>query len=400
MDNRQAERSYRRFVVGLCAAVVITILVVGLWPFHSPSNGAHWIVDAPGVQFGQDSTVFSDRPFSGDRSSPAAASIEIWVTPENVTGDGTMLAFDSGAVPRLPLALRQYRSAVALQTSVVDERGALRRPWLKMDNALSAGKRTLITITAREGLTSIYIDGRLRGTSSELRIRGVDFASEMIVGNSTVDDLWRGTISGLAMYPKELDTQEVESHFESWTADRRPELGAGETPMALYLFNERRGRAIHSEIASAPILLIPESYSVLHPAFLGPAWESGFAASRIWTRWWYWKDMIINIAGFMPLGFLLTAYFGSEKFITRHAMTVIVLGCLLSFAIEALQHFLPTRDSSMDDLINNTIGTTVGVLLYSSSGVRAMWFRIVEFLGIAPRSDEDLKAEIVLPLSA
>jgi hypothetical protein len=333
-------------------------------------------------------------------SAVTATSVEIWVTPENVTSDGTMLAFDSGAHPRLPLALRQYRSAVALQTSVVDERGVQRRPWLKVKNALRAGQRTLITITAREGLTSIYVDGRLRGTSSELRLRGADFAGAMIVGNSTIDDLWRGTISGLAMYADELGSQEVQNHFESWTADRGPELIAGETPTALYLFKERQGRVIRSEIATAPNLSIPERYAVLHPAFLGLAWESGFVASRIWTRWWYWKDMVINIAGFMPFGFLLTAYFSSGKSTPRHAMTVIVLGCLLSFAIEALQYFLPTRDSSIDDLINNTIGTAVGVLLYRSSNVRALWFRIVVFLGIAPICQDKRKTEHVLQLSA
>src|SRR5262249_1196783 len=155
----------------------------------------------------------------------------------------------------------------------------------------------------------------------------------MVVGNSTTNDLWQGTVSGLALYGRALTPEQVQNHFASWNANRGPILGEEEPPSALYLFQEGRGNIVASKSASAPDLEIPEYYRVLHPAFIAPAWNDSFLASRVWARAWYWKDMAINIAGFVPLGFLITACFPPGSPFMRSALTAIVLGFLLSFMI-------------------------------------------------------------------
>ena len=92
--------------------------------------------------------------------------------------------------------------------------------------------------------------------------------------------------------------------------------------------------------------------------------QQSYYATRPWTRWSYWKDIAVNIFGFIPLGFLFLAYFAIVKQNPRPTMMVVTLGFAISLTIEVAQRFLPTRDSSMMDLMTNTLGTFLGVLLF------------------------------------
>jgi glycopeptide antibiotics resistance protein len=98
-----------------------------------------------------------------------------------------------------------------------------------------------------------------------------------------------------------------------------------------------------------------------------------------WKTRNFWIDLGVNVVGFMPVGFVFFAYFSSVKRIGHPAVTVILLGLLMSFTIETLQWYLPNRDSGMTDLFTNTSGTALGVLLYQSAIVRGLWMKILNF---------------------
>lgn len=68
-------------------------------------------------------------------------------------------------------------------------------------------------------------------------------------------------------------------------------------------------------------------------------------------------DFIGNIGLFVPLGLALRAAGLSAR-------SAIALGALLSLGIESLQWvFIPGRDASLGDLVANTVGTAVGVVV-------------------------------------
>jgi hypothetical protein len=345
-----------------------------------------------GLRFGKHSTVLSVGRFSPARMTGPAASLEIWITPESISTDSTILAFDSSAFARLPFAIRQYKSDIAVQRSLVGEQGVWRRPWLKVDQVLPERARTLVTITAGNPNTTIYVNGVLRGTSSTVGLGSKDFTGELVVGTSTYDDSWRGEITGLAVYGTELTPSQVKRHFESWAVNRGPISAGEESPIALYLFDEGHGTVAHNRMDLATDLGIPARYSVLHPAFLHPAWDYDFRRTAGWKRWGYWQDVAVNIAGFLPFGFVWAAYFSRVRPMERSTIIVILSGALLSFMIEGLQRFLPTRDSSMDDLISNTIGTAAGALIYRNSLVHSLWFRVMAYLGAAPGNCREERA--------
>jgi glycopeptide antibiotics resistance protein len=133
---------------------------------------------------------------------------------------------------------------------------------------------------------------------------------------------------------------------------------------AIYLFDERDGQIIHNRVDPETDLTIPARYYVLHPAFLRP-WRSPFDQPGFFRMVWsYRNDIALNIVGFIPVGFVFMAYFSTLRRMRWPSLNVICIGFALSFTIEALQRFLPTRDSGMTDLVTNTAGTIVGVALY------------------------------------
>ena len=72
----------------------------------------------------------------------------------------------------------------------------------------------------------------------------------------------------------------------------------------------------------------------------------------------YWNNIIQNILLFIPLGFLLGGKRG------------VITGLLLSIGIELTQYILRLGYCELDDVLNNTIGTVIGALLYKKFGKR------------------------------
>ena len=104
-----------------------------------------------------------------------------------------------------------------------------------------------------------------------------------------------------------------------------------------------------------------------------------------WPRWWTWFDLVANLFGYLPLGFLLfVAAIRSGRPAARAAMLAAGGATLLSFATETLQNYLPQRVASNVDLALNALGAALGVaiglLLQWRGGVerwqqvRSRWF--------------------------
>ena len=88
------------------------------------------------------------------------------------------------------------------------------------------------------------------------------------------------------------------------------------------------------------------------------------------------KDFALNVAGFIPLGFLLLPLvghiMGSNKIIRLVAIAA-VMGFSVSLVIEVLQFlWIPGRYSSTYDLVTNTFGTIIGALCWLSLGGRRL----------------------------
>jgi hypothetical protein len=185
---------------------------------------------------------------------------------------------------------------------------------------------------------------------------------------------------GLAIYDRELSGDEILRHYQSWTSGNQRDLEAGEKMVALYLFDEGSGNVIHNRADSSTDLLIPERFFVLNEPFLTPPWD------EFHPGWGYWKDISVNVAGFVPVGFFFYAYFSLMRKAENSAAVTIGLGFALSLTIEILQAFLPTRNSGMTDIFTNTLGTAIGVIAFSHKAVQRMFHGLYSNAGLDPRT--------------
>ncbi len=229
-------------------------------------------------------------------------------------------------------------------------------PTLKMS---SAKKYLRSSPSPREPTgTAVYLDGALVKNTS-LRLSTSALQGRLVLGTSPVDnDNWTGRLLGLAIYNQALLPAQVLRHYQSWTQKGRPAIEDGDHNRAVYLFTERTGRIAHDSGSAGINLTIPEEYVILDEKFLEPFWQ------EFSLRWSYWKSAFINVVGFIPLGFFFCAYLTAAGKTGRPGLVTIVVGTTVSLTIEVLQSYLPTRDSGTTDLITNTMGTVLGVILF------------------------------------
>ena len=355
----------RKRILGLiCLAAVGGLLWLGLWPFRRPRNDATWLDKQNGLRLSGYGTVFSADSFQMAVSEETAeSSLEIWVEPALTIDTSTLLAFSTPKYP-LQFAMQQHLSTLVLKQRIPGD--TRHRAAVGVAGVLHEGKSVFVTITSGPGKTSIYIDGRLAGTFPDFRL-GTDFTGRLVIGTSPVrTDGWLGKVKGLAIYDRELSPDRVRKHFESWTTRGTPELDSSENLKALYLFDDRMGGVLHNTAQKGPDLYIPKRFSLLQQPFLKPFWEEYTA------DWDYLRDTMMNVVGFVPLGFLLFAYWTLERPTKSATIATIAGGLAVSLTIEVVQWYLPTRNSGTTDLFTNTLGTFLGAEIHRVPAVERL----------------------------
>ena len=344
-------------LTAICACILAGILVAGLLPFHAPKNAISWLPSGNGLFFGEHGSVVSAGSFdSQGMATDGSCSLELWLEPRRVRSSGTILAFYRPTKEVTPFALRQSVNELKLDRGSQDRES--RRTKIYVEGVFTTLKPIFFTISAGATGTAIYADGVLVKKSTSFGLSSQDLTGQLLVGNApSTTDSWSGTVKGIAIYGRELAPSEVKQHFADWTTGKRSDAATSMGLVARYLFDEGKGKVAHNQVDSATDLVIPERFFVLHEEFLERPWD------EFRNDWGYWQDVAINIGGFIPLGFFFCAYFSAVWKLKHASWLTIVLGFAVSLTIEVLQSFLPTRDSGMTDLINNTLGTVLGAIL-------------------------------------
>jgi VanZ family protein len=355
-----------RVLAAALLATLVIILLAALWPFNFfPDNDVAWLKNRNGLLFGRNPVVLSRSPLHFADPPWSSVSLEVWLQPTAAGRESTFLSIYTPENPE-QFRMMYYHNVFLIRRNRRDAKGQWHDNALGVDNAVFPNTPLFITITAGPKGSSIYLNGKLAEVSSSYTLSGRDLSGQLIFGTSPFEkQSWHGEWRGLAFYGVELSPEDVQSHYQKWMDGRQTELAKELVPTALYDFHERTGDTVHDLAGAAPGLFIPKHYSVPHKPILRWPWVE-YQPSRS-----YAADIAVNITGFVPFGFLLTAFLGSTRS-ERPILTAILIGALLSLTIELLQGFIPQRSSGMTDVITNTLGTAMGAILCGQHKVKAL----------------------------
>lgn len=359
-----------RLLLAICLIILLILLAAGLWPlnFHA-RNKVTWLNDQNGVHFyGQGIIVGSDIRNQGHKSpfSEKSITLEIWLRPlMETTNLPHILTLSDGKSPELFL-VGQWKSHLVIRSRMEDPVARTReKPYreIGLQNGLLKNQDTFITITSGTGGTVVYVNGKaIRSYSNYNMLADVpERPLRFILGNSsTGESFWIGNLTGFAVYNRVLTAAEVFKSHQTWTGKTPAFVSPGEGCLGMYLFDERKGATILNKAAFNDALAIPEIFKPVQRRIL-TSLRHGF-------RWnfSYIQDITIYIIGFIPFGFFFSALL--LKTTRRRGLltcvTIVILGISLSLAIELTQAYLPTRDSSLTDVVMNAMGAILGVTIY------------------------------------
>jgi hypothetical protein len=348
--------------LGLLAAVVLATLFTGLTPkgynFH---NNVKWALDGNGIEFGIYGTASTDPFLSSELA-------------EQFTREGFTLELALNGLEKrqeafafivqfyaddeqTQLVLGQWSDYLIVMNGN-DYRHRLRTPRITFKLPQPSAGDHFLTVTSGPGGTRFYFDGQLVSDEQDLdlQIPGATEKGRLVLGNSAFGiNPWQGIIGGLAHRGRVLDGGNVLERYEQWKNTASFPIAEIEEAIVLYDFTGKTGRVAHDHSIHHYDLHFRESDVIAKKQFLEiPFQQVEFNRSFV-------SDVVVNLFGFIPFGLALSFLlhgFGIGG--VRNVVVVTVTAAALSFGIEFVQAWMPSRSSSAFDLWLNIVGGFLG----------------------------------------
>ncbi|MGA1871752.1 MAG: VanZ family protein [bacterium] len=358
------------FLVTVCIVIVIGILILGLHPKDfSNANNTRWILQPNGISFGKYGMAYTDPSIElfpsdiSNNSKNAGFSIEMALKSAHChdTDFSIILSLHNGD-DKTQFIIGQWREWIIVMNG--DDYAHKRKTKrISVNTASLCSKILFITLISDKDSTKFYMEGQLMSEKKSFSLKMPDGTrkARLIIGNSIYGrQSWRGDIYGLALYDYILTKDQIIGHYTQWSDERNFSFAQMENPYTLYLFEKTNSTRFIDYGYGKNHLHIPKSTKVFKCQIL----TSPFHYLTVNGN--FIEDSILNLFGFVPLGFFLMIAFMrfSNSHKTYGLFLVVSFGFLLSLFIECSQSMIPSRSSSLLDLILNTIGTLIGVLMY------------------------------------
>ena len=354
--NQRFTTSVPKLLLPACLLMAAILLAIALWPFNpSPRNGVRWSSDGSGLIFGPHGVIYSPTALQPDANPQAACSLSLRIQPNfrYFHNSAVLLDFYTEQNP-MQFQLLQWSDELLIRRDYRDSSKRLKTSEVEVEHAFLRDEPVTITITpGPQGLLA-YRNGVPAAASSAIHLTCADLAGQLVVGNSPhTENAWQGKFVNLLLYNSALSPEQALHLDEPGHVSQK---AAGARSLARYDFTQNSGRAIPNRAGSAPELIIPEVFRMLHKPFLNLPWNDH--SDKLGLR-----DIAINIFGFAPFGFLCFAYLYFQRRMSHALLWTVLAGFAITLTIEVLQFFVPSRGSDVIDLLTNTFGTYLGAVL-------------------------------------
>ena len=374
IDSSISRRALRPAI--LWSLVVLNtagILLVGLSARgFGFDNDVEWSSSGSGIEFGEHGLAYTD-PFATrrDPARPAGPgfTLEVALRPDESAERGFQFiaVVHSGEDDSQFLIAQWRQTIIVMNGDDYDHRRRLPRLSTTISD-LGADPFFLAVRSDARG-SALYVDGRRVALREDVtfRLPTDDTPGRLVLGNSVYgDSSWSGRILGVALHVAALDEPTIQGHLELWRDNRGFTGSEYESAHLSYPLSELTGREALDQSSRGNDLHFPREQSFVTPKLFADD-INPFAATRLMTF-----DVVINVVGFIPLGFLLFALVTRVTSVSRRSAlaTTIVTGFVLSLGIEAAQAWIPSRSSSVLDLLLNTMGTGLGSVAFLVGAAR------------------------------
>ena len=285
----------------------------------------------------------------------SGTTLELWLTCGRLGTDRNDLFSVYPLGPEEEFTIEQFSTDLIIGATLREDGRQTKLRHLRANGLFNSGVSRFITVATSKQGTTIYAEGLAKKTFPGLEIVPENFRGRVLLGQTArAHQEWFGIIRGLGFYRRALSAGEVFDHYQAWRQGNWLELMKC-SPAALYPFNEGGGGLIRNRAETGGDLVIPRTLDPMRPELLARPNREGLRDTT---------DILLNILGFVPFGALLFSYLSNLGWKGPLAgLGAVVTGFSISFTIEVLQVLLPSRHSSLLDLINNSIGTALGAWL-------------------------------------
>lgn len=332
-------------------------------------NRAQWIGGGNGIDFSDQGMLISEKPprrLHDVLTRGRGLTLEVWVKPRNASqmGPATILSYSRSPARRnFALGQSQQNLVVRIRTTHTDLNAM--HPQLELAGVFESGRSIHIAATYDFIETCVYINGKPVVCDDTVggSFDNWDPSYQLVLGNEVTGNRpWLGQIFYAGIYDRALSGAEIAASFNDRGETKAPsDRGANRPPRAAlrYVFDAPLASLLGNERSN------PVSVPLFVPARLPETKRFlSFDVANPLTVIIDKDDIFWNVIGFIPLGFLgfrLLRRRGRQTF--SAVSLLLAIGFFVSFGFESLQHFLPTRHSSIVDIVTNLGGLAVGILM-------------------------------------